>query len=134
MADDGDTGETDVAATTEENAQPKLSPEEETAKAQEDLATFLDNNKSAYVQYSGDPYNTPLVYGSWGDDSIVFAPVNKAHSDALNHLYLPERFTAVWHRTGGVILPTISNFQRLQAWVPLVAAAARDVMVYRGSL
>jgi len=35
-------------------------------------------------------------------------------------------------RSGAVILPTVGNFARLQAWVPLVAMAAREVMIYRG--
>lgn len=34
-------------------------------------------------------------------------------------------------RSGAVILPTTGNFRLLQNWVPLVAAAAREVMIYR---
>lgn len=34
-------------------------------------------------------------------------------------------------RMGAVITPTAANLARLQSWVPLIAVAAREVMVYR---
>jgi hypothetical protein len=34
-------------------------------------------------------------------------------------------------RMGTVITPTTANLAKLQSWVPLITAAAREVMVYR---
>ena len=70
----------------------------------------------------------PIAKVGWGLDDFevnwcpAFPNAIRSIRNALSHGR---------ERTGAVILPTIGNFRLLQAWVPLVAAAAREVMVYR---
>lgn len=74
-------------------------PELEHARNQ--LRPFLDAHPYSTVDEIGSEEGKQLgIKKPWGDDALVIFLPNDldAIADALNNLYLPERFTAIWHR------------------------------------
>jgi hypothetical protein len=63
------------------------------------LAPFLRNNSASSVKRIKQPFNGIAVTEPWGDTSIqiVLPSKPKALVEALNNVFLPERFTAIWH-------------------------------------
>jgi hypothetical protein len=62
----------------------------------QELAPFLAANPTAHVERRGTRH---LILGAWNDDTVSILLRRDAARlfDALNHVYLPPRFTAVWH-------------------------------------
>lgn len=69
-------------------------------KARDFLAPFLSANPTATIaevpQSSG---KRPAIHTPWGDNSLVILIPDEVGPfvEAMNNLYLPPRFTAVWH-------------------------------------
>ena len=63
------------------------------------LADFLTYNPQSSVVVEED--GATAIANPWGDDSIYLAipdQDNRGLIDALNHIILPEQYTALWHR------------------------------------
>lgn len=75
-------------------------PETPLEHARRLLAPFLALNPDAKVETIVAPINRIGIRMPWGDPSfILLIPAEVgAFADALNNLYLPPRFTAIWHR------------------------------------
>ncbi len=85
---------------------------------------------SVPMRFEGGFEQSALVNEKWGmaDYRSAWWPAFPAAIRSIRNALSHGREL----RTGAVILPTASNLRRLQAWVPLVAVAAREVMIYRG--
>lgn len=64
------------------------------------LAEFLKANPGSSVAEIDTPQKGLAIKLPWGDESISIQIPNDADAlvEALNKVYLPERFTAIWHR------------------------------------
>ncbi len=64
------------------------------------LAPFTASNPASKLDEIGEPIGGPVVVSLWGDESILFILPHDADAliEALNNIYLPERFTAIWHK------------------------------------
>jgi hypothetical protein len=84
---------------------------------------------SQAITFEGGFIQQPIAKVGWTlEDFVVnwcpaFPNAIRAIRNALSH--------GRDQRAGTVILPTVENFRALQSWVPLVGAAAKEVMVYR---
>lgn len=61
------------------------------------LDPFLKNNPSAVIAQDGKDIQ---IQKPWNDETLTIElhPVNRKLVDALNSVYLPPRFTALWHK------------------------------------
>jgi hypothetical protein len=94
----------------------------------------IESNKTAFCEktsFEGGFELSPIVgKPNWTVDDFraqgISSFVNSIRQirNALSH--------GKEHRMSTVITPTKSNFEKLQAWVPLVSVAACEVMIYRG--
>ena len=68
--------------------------------AQRLLGTFLRENPPAKLEEIVAPENGIAITLAWSDPSfIILLPEDvTAFADAVTHLYLPPRLTAIWHR------------------------------------
>ena len=69
--------------------------------AQRELRAFLDAHpNSAIEEVDGEKGKQLGVKSAWGEDAIViYMPDDLGPmAEALNNVYLPERFTAIWHK------------------------------------
>lgn len=98
----------------------------------ERIWNLISDNKAAFCQptkFEGGYQAPALVQEHWtqADFSthwpLSFANALRGMRNALSH-GREQRMTSV-------ITPTANNMRKLQAWVPLIAASAREVMVYR---
>ncbi len=67
-------------------------------QARERLAPFLEANPVSSI-IDGDKW--PAVKSPWGDDSLTIDIAEDCDDliSALNSVYLPERLTAIWHKS-----------------------------------
>ena len=69
--------------------------------AKKHLAVFLSKNPLASLgtETVGDVERV-VVKTPWGDDSLILVVPNGTNklTDALNNVFLPERYSALWHR------------------------------------
>ncbi len=78
---------------------PNMTAELEAARQR--LRPFLDAHQNSTVEEMDSQTGPRLgIKRPWGEDGIaIYLPDNlDAIADALNNLYLPDRFTAIWHK------------------------------------
>ena len=69
-------------------------------EVRQQLAQFLTNNTISKIDELNTPSKDVAVQAPWGEDSLaIVVPSTEAEDliDGLNRIYLPERFTAIWH-------------------------------------
>lgn len=67
---------------------------------QEAFASFLANNPASKIVASENPAFVACILNPWDDESLAL-DILVDHADlaeALNNLYLPWRYSAIWHR------------------------------------
>lgn len=85
---------------------------------------------SKRIEFDGGFLLEPIAKKGWKEDDfgvnglVSFAKTLRYIRNALSH--------GREQKSVAVIAPTDKNFERLQFWVPLVAVAAGEVVVYRG--
>src|SRR6516162_2596014 len=65
------------------------------------LQSFLDNNIVSQLVEPDSTGTSIDITAPWGDQSLTLRIPTSGEDqliDALNNIYLPERFTAIWHR------------------------------------
>jgi hypothetical protein len=79
------------------SSRPARGPPPDFTEAQTALQEFLANNPASSLERVETPVPAALVAKPWGDSSLGILISDTSVIGALNKLYLPERFTAIWH-------------------------------------
>jgi hypothetical protein len=75
---------------------PEQAPPPDLDDAKKRLAAFFDSNPAAELAIHK---NALVIKKPWGDDSLMIGLPDEADlMETLNHVHLPKRFSAIWHR------------------------------------